>query len=311
MNDSAIEVKGILYQPHTISIHMTDICNSRCKFCSEASHEHTHDLIRKEDILKFLKHQDTNIWTALNIHGGEPTLSPSLIEVIQSAYEFGYRSVILQTNAHRIGAEQEFARKLDAAGISLYNIGFHGSNREIMDSLTGTGSFERSIKGIRTIAGLKKPIRITVVVCNQNYKDLPSIVSLAASEGISHINISAMQTGGSAVKSLDFLLVSYTEAKPYIAEAVAAADSLKLKVTLEGFPLCALWGIERYQVDWTAQRLKLLYRKMVIDDYNKFLTETIRAYGAPCEECTKRETCTGVYKEYASKYGWDEFRPYK
>ncbi len=310
MNDTVYQNKGILYEPHTISIHITDICNRKCKFCSEASHEHAHDLIRKEDILKFLKSQDTGVWSALNIHGGEPTLSPYLIEVVQNAHELGYRYIILQTNGHRIGSDYEYAKKLIDADISLYNIGFHGSNSKIMDELTGTGSFEKTMNGIRTIAGFNKAIRITVVVCSQNYKDLPSIVSLAVKEGISHINISAMQTGGSALRSLDYLLVSYSQAGPYIAEAVCMAEQLKLKVTLEGFPFCILPGLERYQVDWTVQRLKVFYRKMVIDDYNKFLTDTIRTFGEPCTCCKKRKICTGVYKEYVNKYGWNEFNTY-
>lgn len=303
---------GILYHPYTVSLHMTDACNSRCRFCAEASYEHTQDLTHEEEIFKFIESHDTNKWTALNIHGGEPTLSPKLLEVIQTAKKLGYRYIILQTNAQRIGTDREFAEELDASGVDLYNIGFHGSNSEIMDRLTGvSGSFDRAINGIRTIVEFHKPIRITTVISAQNYKDLSAIVSLASQEGISHINISAMQIAGSALSNLDMLFVTYYEARPYIEEAVRLAQSLGIVVTFEGLPYCVLKGLEKYQVDWAAQQLKVLYRTIIIDDFNKFLTQTIRTFGLQCENCLKRDVCSGVYKEYANKQGWSEFHPYR
>lgn len=312
MCDLTSKASGILYHPYTLSVHMTDLCNRKCKFCGEASHENTHDAVKKEDIIKFLESHDSKKWTALNIHGGEPTISASLLEVVSCARNLGYRWVILQTNAHRIGYDMEYAKALDESGIDLYNIGFHGSNSKIMDELTGVdGSFDKALRGIRVISGFGKPIRITVVICATNYKDISDIVLLAAKEGISHVNICSLQTGGSAVGNLEMLLVSYSEAAPFIAEAVGIAESLGITVTIEDFPYCVLKGLENYQVDWKAQSLKLLYRKMIIDDYNKFINEMMRMYGLQCEDCDKRAVCSGVYKEYINKNGWSEFHPYK
>ena len=312
MSEVISKPEGILYHPYTVSIHMTDVCNSRCRFCAEASHEHLQDLTHEEKIFKFIESHDTSKWTALNIHGGEPTLAPALLEVIQTAKKIGYHYVILQTNAHRIGADKEFAKALDASGVDLYNIGFHGSNSEIMDQLVGVpDSFHKAIEGIRAIARFHKPIRITTVISAPNYKDIYSIVLLAAQEGISHINISAMQIAGSASSNLDMLFVSYSEAKPYIEEAINIAEQLGVVITFEGFPFCVLKGFEKYQVDWSAQRLKLLYRTIIIDDHNKFLTQMTRTFGKLCENCLKRDVCSGVYKEYANKQGWFEFHPYR
>ncbi|WDV48113.1 radical SAM protein [Clostridiaceae bacterium M8S5] len=311
MGEVVSKASGILYHPLTISVHMTDLCNSKCKFCSEASHEHTYDFVREKDIIKFLQSHNTSEWTALNIHGGEPTLSASLLKVVRCARNLGYSRIILQTNAHRIGTDKTFAIALNESGIDLYNIGFHGSKREIMDKLTGVhGSFDKALRGIRTISGFRKPIRITVVICAHNYKDISAIVLLVAKEEIAHINISAMQTGGSAMRNIESLFVSYSKARPYLEEAVCIAKSLGIKVTFEGFPYCVLKGMENYQVDWKAQRLKVLYRKIIIDDFNKFLTQTIRMYGPPCENCEQRVVCSGVYSEYANRNGWSEFDPY-
>lgn len=312
MSEITAKAKGILYHPYTISIHITDICNNRCIFCCEASHEHSLDLIRKEEIIQYLESQDTSKWTELNIHGGEPTLSPALIEVIQIAKKRGYRHIILQTNAHRIGVDKEFAKNLDASGVDLYNIGFHGSNCEIMDPLTGLqGSFEKVMKGIKRIVGFHKPIRITSVVSAMNYKDISSIVKLAANEGISHVNISSMQTAGSAVNNIEKLFISYSEAKPYIIDAINLAKSLNLQVTLESFPFCVLKGFEEYQVDWTIQHLKMLHGKIIMNDYNSFLAEATCTYASQCETCSKHDVCSGVYKEYVNIQGWSEFQPYK
>jgi len=261
--------------------------------------------------MKFLEEHCTNDWTALNVHGGEPTISPFLSDVLHRARTLGVNWTILQTNAMRF-RDIGFASDINAAGVDLYTVGFHGSSGKIMDSITGVvGAFDRALQGIRVISRFNKAIRFTIVVCALNHHDLSGLVSLAASEGVSHINISAMQPGGSAANDLEALLIPYSVASANIIEAVGLAITLGLNVTLEGFPYCALKSQEAYQVDWAKQCLKVLYRDIIIEDFNKFLTATIRSYGPPCVHCTKREDCSGVYKEYINRYGWSEFHSYE
>jgi MoaA/NifB/PqqE/SkfB family radical SAM enzyme len=301
-----------LYDRRTVSVHMTDLCNSRCRFCGEGSHERVVDSVDKGAILRHLKSYDTSEWTMLNIHGGEPTVSPHLLEVLRRGKELGFSRIVLQTNAMRIGSDPAYADEVDSAGVDLYTIGFHGSRDDVMDAITRVpGSFARGLKGARAVIRRGKPVRMTFVVCAQNYRDLPDLAALAASEGVSHLNISAMQPDGSAAGDLDGLIVRYAEAAPYIEKAAAKALEGKARVTLEGFPFCALKGHEALQVDWPSQCLKVHYREMVIDDFNKFLNATIRSYGAPCESCLARGACGGVYAEYAARRGWDEFVPYE
>jgi MoaA/NifB/PqqE/SkfB family radical SAM enzyme len=295
---------GILYPPRTLSLHLTDKCNSRCIFCGEDSHSSSIDTVQTSHLLDFLNAHDPENWTAVNIHGGEPTIRPDFLEILSSIRKKRFKKIILQTNAIMMGVPA-FSQRVIDIGIDIYTVGFHGHDGTLMDSLTRlTGSFEKIIRGIRSIKDKGGYLRTTTVVCTPNYRHLLDICKRCVSENVDHINLSAMQPGGSAFWNLDSLLVRYDECRPFIEEAIEYALANNKIVTLEGFPLCAVPRYSHLYVDWTRQRLKVLYRGMKIDNFNEFLTITIRAKGEKCTSCPLSQNCVGVYNDYIKINGW-------
>jgi hypothetical protein len=87
--------------------------------------------------------------------------------------------------------------------------------------------------------------------------------------------------------------------------------SARCVVTLEGFPYCAVPGHEVYQVNWEEQALKVKYRDIVMERYNRFLDVMLRIKGQLCTMCYAERLCGGAYKEYISHYGWSAFKAYE
>lgn len=295
---------GVLYPPKTLSLHLTDRCNSKCIFCGEDSHSSLTDTVQSKQLISFLDEHDPSEWTAVNIHGGEPTIRPDFINLLSYIRKSGYKTIILQTNALMLGLK-EFSRRVHEIGIDIYTVGFHAHESKLMDTLTRIpDSFDRIINGIRSIKKNDNYLRTTTVACSGNYRHLTDICKKGIDEGVDHINISAMQPGGSAFRELDNLLIGYDECRPYIEQAIEYAITHDRKVTLEGFPLCAVPAYSRYYVDWSKQRLNVLYREMRMSNFNEFLTVTTRIKNGPCTNCPCTEKCCGVYKDYVKKIGW-------
>jgi sulfatase maturation enzyme AslB (radical SAM superfamily) len=302
--------EGLLYDRFTLSLHLTDVCNASCRFCGENSHSRKSDLVTTESLLDFLRKNAGGKWTAVNIHGGEPTLRPDLLEILREIRELGYERIILQTNALRL-ANARFCAQVQGIGVDVYTSGFHGADPETARSITGVSrGFELALKGFENIKRDGSTLRTTTVVCSLNVATLQDVTALCVDVGADHVNLSAMQPGGSAEADLDRLLVPYRQAYPHLVAAIDQAVAADRIVTLEGFPYCAVAGRERHQVAWAEQQLKVLYRTMVFEDFNAFLNATMRAQGEPCQTCVLRGECGGVYKGYLDHYGWDEFTPY-
>jgi hypothetical protein len=41
------------------------------------------------------------------------------------------------------------------------------------------------------------------------------------------------------------------------------------------------------------------------------MSDGCRTFGPPCEDCSERDRCGGVYREYIELRGWSEFTPIK
>ncbi|MCU0285175.1 MAG: radical SAM protein [Acidobacteria bacterium] len=303
--------KGRIYDPFTISLHLTDLCNSRCRFCAGDSHQVKEDSVKTEKLIEFLEAHQGNKWNAVNIHGGEPTIRKDFLYILEKIRQFGYKKIILQTNAFKM-ADREFAAKVKTIGVDIFTIGFHGHTPALAEQATRVSkSFELALKGFHHIKEMGSFLRITTVVCKLNYRFIKEICHVAIENGVDHVNISAMQPAGSAESSLPDLMILYDEAYPFIKNAIDYTLAQGKIITLEGFPYCVVRGYEKYQVDWKTQQLKVLYQGMMIDNYNNFLNLSTRSKDGKCKQCALNFYCGGVYTNYISFYGWDEFKPYE
>lgn len=302
--------QGLLYDSHTLSLHLTDTCNARCVFCGEGSPDHAVDAVRTADIVDFLRTYAGSDWRTVNIHGGEPTIRPDFIEILTTIRDLGYERIIVQTNAYRM-ANERFAEAVHAVGVDVFTSGFHGHTPALATEIAGhPQAFELAVRGFAHITAGGATLRTTTVVCRPNAPHIDEVVRVSLEHGATHLNISAMQPGGCAEDRLDDLLVTYREAFPQIEAAVERGVAAGATVTLEGFPYCAVPGHEARHVAWRRQQLKVLYRNMVIDDFDRFLCTTTRSQGPPCRSCAVSHECGGVYRGYLEHVGWDEFAAY-
>lgn len=290
-----------------LSVHLTDRCNNRCFFCVVDSPSILKDLVSKERIFQFLEENRGQGYSAVNIHGGEPTTRRDFLEILEKIRDCGYPRAILQTNARKL-SRMVFAAAATELGVDTIVVSVHGSSSEVHDSITQVpNSLRHAVKGIRNALELNAHVRTNTVVSQMNLEDIPAIAALLVKLKVNHINISALHTTGSAFKNFDLVTPRYVDAFPYVKRAVETVVEAGITLTLEGFPYCMIQGLEQYVIDWDHQKFKMLFRNEVLDEYEEYMDNTMRSHGPPCLGCSRTKECGGVYKEYTDLRGWGEF----
>lgn len=292
-----------------LSVHLTDICNSKCSFCIVDSPFMKNDTISRARVSKFLKDNADKGYEAVNLHGGEATIRRDFMDILAEIKDLGYPTIFLQTNGRKL-AHMKYAKQVVEAGVSLFIVSMHGATGYTQDKISKSlGSFEQACKGIKNVKELGVKVRTNSVLCKDNFAEMPDIVTLCMDLGADHINISALHTSGTALRNFWEVTPRYDEIQPYVFEAVDRAVARDKVLTLEGFPLCAIPGYEEYMIDWENAKYKLLYRTFVMEDYEAYMDSFTRVKHERCKGCAHNATCGGVYKEYADFIGWDEFQP--
>lgn len=290
-----------------LSMHVTDLCNEKCGFCVVGSPLYKTDTVAYLDLVNFLVVNAGQGYESVNLHGGEPTIHPKLLDLLDTAKTFGYPEVQIQTNGRRL-KDPDFVQALAERGVNLFVISLHGADSVIQDSLTQTpGGFAETIEGIRNAKAAGIAVRVNTVLTRLNMGQLANICRLCVELGVDHINISNLHPVGSGFFALDLHSPNTAETRGHLLPVVEELLAAGRKVTLEGYPLCVVTPYERLAIEDGTRTIRMLYQDKVYDNYDEFMDKECREYGPPCEGCALRAECGGVYVEYAERRGWEEF----
>ena len=292
-----------------LSIHLTDLCNSKCTFCVVASPLFRTDSVDYQDVVNFLKANANQGYDVVNLHGGEATTHPRFLETLGLIRDLGYAEIHLQTNAITL-SNLVLARDAVARGVKLFIVSLHGDTPSTHDSQThSSGGFDRTLQGIRNVKAEGARVRTNTVVTRQNVERLPAVSRLACDLGVDHVNFSNLHPVGSALFARERIMPTFGELRSCLAEAAEYALLHCRRVTLEGFPYCTVGHLAHLHLNNEYRDIRMLMRGSVIDNYDAFMSEKCRVFGPPCERCSVRSHCGGVYPEYVELRGWSEFAP--
>lgn len=162
--------------------NMTNRCNLKCRHCYlDADEDAVADELTTDEAKQFIEDLAAMKVPVLLFSGGEPLVRPDIYELIVYAKELGLRPV-LSTNGTLI--TPEVAKRLKEAGLQYVGVSIDGVASTHDDFRGIKGAFVQTLHGIKNAqaAGLKTGVRFTVN--KMNYRDLPAVLELAASEGI-------------------------------------------------------------------------------------------------------------------------------
>lgn len=100
-----------IYKNFNFSIFIDDYCNADCKFCvAQLRYEHRNLIYKKEKLeyddyikqLEFVLKTIRPLNPSISITGGEPTISPKLIDVLKLVDKYGFRKRTITTNGSHL-----------------------------------------------------------------------------------------------------------------------------------------------------------------------------------------------------------------
>ncbi len=166
----------------TVLLEICDVCNLNCPVCfaDSKSSNTLNSFISLDDMKKKIDFLSQSISKSiLQLSGGEPTLYPNLIELVEYASAL-FSAVQLNTNGLLLAKDKNLAKALKAAGLSWVFLQFDGTNDEIHKEIRGKSLQEIKMKAIENCKEAKLGVvLVTTLVEGVNDNNLGDLLDFA------------------------------------------------------------------------------------------------------------------------------------
>jgi cyclic pyranopterin phosphate synthase len=211
--------------PRSVRLSLTDRCDLACVYCRP----HKNDGYKSDRL-------DLGAWKVMvdglvragvrrvRLTGGEPLLSPFVVDVVRHLATLGLDDLALTTNATRL---RELARPLRDAGLRRVNVSLDSLDAECFRRMTRGGDLARVLAGIEAAraAGFDEIKLNAVVVRMENDGELESLVRWSWSKGMTPRLLEVMAIG-EGHKMMD-KVVTVAEMRQRLAHVTEPAVALQ------------------------------------------------------------------------------------
>lgn len=256
-------------------------------------------------VASILREQAKRGIESVHFTGGEPTIHPQFVEILQLARRLGLRTSI-GTIGTRLATPEFAATAMPFLDEALFSL--HGPDAETHDALTRReGSFDRVLQAIANAR--KKPTFrpfVNTVLTQANIGRLPETVALARSVGASLLIISNVTPEGLGEDGYSALSVRLRDLADAVPAALAAAGPMIVRFF--GVPMCALGAARMHSNDlhWNP-RVTIEWARhadrVSLDPIYSWTPERKRTHAAECTPCAYRSLCFGVFERYLDVHG--------
>ena len=289
-------------------IQVTRECNQKCRFCSNPPTEKILSLERGKKLIDYYikKGCDGLVFT-----GGEPTLSPYLLDFIRHAKNRKIPNRIV-TNGQKL-ADLCYLKSLKEAGLSHLHLSIYSVKEKIQDFLSkNPGSLKNILKALDNLSKISGvTVDINTVINHYNTDHLLENVQFI-SENFPFVNhfvwnnldpsTTRAQRNKDTVPKLSEFELNLHQAMTYLAEH-------KKTFRVERVPLCYLPDFEYISTE-TRKIVKKENRSTFFLDEKEFVNEKDWEHkwgyskAECCQYCFLKTICAGLFRKdeyYSSK----------
>jgi radical SAM protein with 4Fe4S-binding SPASM domain len=187
--------------------YLTFRCNLACAHCSVLSSPtvDTSGDLKTKDCLEVVEQLAEMHVSKAMLSGGEPLIRPDALTIIRALADRDIH-VGLETNGVKV--EKEFvdlAGEIQSQHLMHISVSLDGGTAETNSILRGSGSFERTVRGMRLLRKNGVNFDIQCVLHTGNYKTIPKLYDLAVElepEALHWLPLNSAGRGGDLIKKL-------------------------------------------------------------------------------------------------------------
>jgi MoaA/NifB/PqqE/SkfB family radical SAM enzyme len=288
--------------PKKVIMNVTYVCNNHCTFCAVGTRTQIDGHpTRQREYLDAYRAEEVRM---VDFDGGEPTLNPELIPLVQYARSIGYDRINVTTNG-RLCFYEDFGRKLVRSGLTTLLFSVHGPDARTHAQQVGVAeAFDQTVGGIKNCVknaprGVELGMNITLT--KGNHDKLAEVAELALELGLPWLNIQFLTPFGRATSSV----APDTQAAADIAMGVIDRFKSRMKIQIINLPFCFMPGYEAYMMgDLAKLERHMIFVNNETVNLATYLAER-RTRKPVCLTCPHAVFCGGFYElESAPEPPW-------
>lgn len=282
-------------------------CNQWCGFCNLSDMDVKLPVEKVKAAIDGARQRGSR---EIILTGGEPTLSPHVVEYVAYAKSKGFSDIILQTNAVRL-ERSDLAARLRAAGLTKAQVSLHGPDAAVSDRLTqAPGTHAKTVQGVTRLLDLGVVVLINHLIFRENHRLLVDFVEFAKARWGDRSQLLVLQFRSpknefNTDEDARAHTPRYADYTRLLLEAIERARSYGFATShvLDpvGVPSLCVLGDHGVDVDRLVAR----------DDHpahHAWESDWFTRIDA-CKTCGVAAVCQGVRKDYVQLHGESEFHP--
>lgn len=188
------EMSGALLQGKSqylsfLWLEITEKCNLTCAHCyaDSSPHRSLNGNMSYTDWQKVIDEAADLGCRELQFIGGEPTIHPNLMGLIEHARKRDFVLIEVFTNATLLKDEMLGCFRRNKVSVAT---SFYSDDSNVHDQITkGTGSWHKTVTGIRNVVENGLPLRVGIIEMKQNHGQAANTISFLQSLGVKNIKV--------------------------------------------------------------------------------------------------------------------------
>ncbi len=180
--------------PVRINLDTTRRCQLRCWYCHSSSGPgYRGPVLDTDTVPEILQTAEELRVFELTITGGEPTLWPGLVPLLEQSARSRFTGLTLITNG--LATPRRVLRAMESAAMLRVCVSLDGV-AEVHDRTRGAGTYERTMRGIRDLCAVHENVTVISVVDATNHDRWPELTATLADLGVRAHHLTPVCTAG-------------------------------------------------------------------------------------------------------------------
>ena len=285
-------------------------CNHNCLNCPLSTFDRLHGQLESEVIKRNINKLISNGEDLhITISGGEPTLNPNFLEVLEMLGKSNSYITIL-SNATKCKDKDFVNSIIESLGYDYdynrlrYVTAIHSLNKNIHDRLTGVnGSFDETIKGLENLDEKNIQVIIKNIMNKVTAVDMKDTLDYLCNHFSNNISFELCATdySGRCKKNINELYISFEELEPFVEESLDLYEkninNCGKKLEIIETPLCLLdpYYWKYYNINKGNNITYIAPNNESLDNISENKYSSCNTNYIECQSCDVRQYCSGIW----------------